>query len=106
MAETAIDPLGLGVTGYSEDEGRQILADQEAKNGAVDPVELPCIHRQPLIEIGECDLCSLKGQPFEIFSCSVHGECSLIKRHSKVKSCLGCDDRQSALESSDPRGTQ
>jgi hypothetical protein len=55
---------------------------------------LTCPHRtaEP-IRSGTCNLCGLKGQPFEIFGCDLHGECSLRKRHSGVKGCAACADR-------------
>lgn len=56
--------------------------------------ELPCQHRGPLIETRKCDLCGVKGQPVEVFQCAKHGECSLLKRHSKVRGCFTCEDRE------------
>lgn len=54
----------------------------------------PCIHRGPVIDTTrECNLCGGdKGKPFEVLACAVHGECSLTRKHSKVKSCLACTD--------------
>ena len=51
-----------------------------------------CIHRGEELETGTCDLCGLKGQSFQIYSCSIHGKCSLTRKHTKVKSCGACDD--------------
>jgi len=50
-----------------------------------------CIHRLPIIEVGTCDLCGAgKGNPFEVLGCSIHGQCSFDKKHSKIKSCSTC----------------
>ena len=60
---------------------------------AITPEELPCPNRGELIDKKrKCDLCSLKGQDFQVYKCSVHGECSIQRKHSKVKSCVACDD--------------
>lgn len=68
---------------------------QRFRPAAVEPVDLACPHRslKPIRE-GRCDQCGYeKGQPFEIFACDLHGECSLHKRHSAVKGCAACEDR-------------
>lgn len=52
-----------------------------------------CEHRGELLRIGTCNLCSGRGQPFEVYDCDLHGECSLNRKHSKVRSCLACPDR-------------
>lgn len=54
-----------------------------------------CSHRGELIEVRKCDLCGIKGQQFEVFACNLHGECSAGRKHSKVKSCLTCQDWES-----------
>jgi len=51
-----------------------------------------CSHRGPLLETRLCDLCGIKGQPFEVYACQLHGECSEQRKHSKVRSCIGCPD--------------
>lgn len=68
----------------------------EDQGPPINQSETPCIHRGQLLETGSCDLCGIRGQPFEILSCAVHGTCSLYRRHSKVVACLTCGDfRQS-----------
>lgn len=58
------------------------------------PPATDCLHRGELLATRTCDLCSIKGQPFEVYQCALHGECSLGKKHSLVRSCLVCPDRQ------------
>lgn len=54
----------------------------------------PCSHRSTEVaRIGICDLCSLKGKPFDVFACEIHGECSIGRKHSEVRSCVKCSDR-------------
>ena len=60
---------------------------------ATEQVSGSCVYRGELARIGECDLCSMKGQPFDLYLCEIHGECSLHRRHSKVKSCAACLER-------------
>lgn len=52
----------------------------------------PCTHLGLATETHLCDLCSLKGQPFQVYACAIHGECSLTRKHSQVKSCAACAD--------------
>lgn len=52
-----------------------------------------CDHRGALLRIDKCNLCGLRGQPFEVYQCSIVGECSLSRKHSKIVSCLVCIDR-------------
>lgn len=54
---------------------------------------LACIHRGDKIRDDTCDLCGVKGRPFEVFGCNLHGECSLHRVHSKVSGCAACEDR-------------
>lgn len=50
-----------------------------------------CVHRGPEpIRIGTCNQCGMKGQPFNVYPCSVHGECSIRFYDRKVKPCLTC----------------
>lgn len=92
------DPFGIGLTGYTREEGEAILRGEPvggvaAQQPIVEPRDFTCENRLSFIEIGVCDLCSMKGQPFEIFGCALHGQCSLNRRHSRVKSCVACGDR-------------
>lgn len=54
----------------------------------------PCVHRGELLEIRHCNLCGIKGQPFEVFACGIVGECSIGRKHSGVQSCTSCEHRQ------------
>jgi hypothetical protein len=91
------DPYGLGLTGYTEAEAQRLLAGLPMRDGprVADPVpaSAACVHRGAVIETGACDLCGIRGQKFEIFSCAIHGRCSLTRRHSKIRSCAACADR-------------
>ena len=88
------DPYELGFVGYSQGEAEAMLA-----GGAWGPPREPapdgfgCAWRLPVVRVGLCDLCSLRGKPFEVFGCRKHGECSIGRRHSRVRSCLACPDR-------------
>lgn len=52
--------------------------------------DAPCVHLGPKLRDGTCDLCSMKGQPFNVMACAVHKECSTTKKHSNVQSCATC----------------
>lgn len=82
------DPFQIGFSGYTREQGEAILA-------GCTPTEIPamptCAHRGKLLEIRRCDLCGLKDQPFEVFACAKFGECSQLKRHSKVTCCSACE---------------
>lgn len=58
------------------------------------PEAFPCVHRGPLLREDKCDLCGVRGMPLDVYQCAVHGECSIARRHSKIKSCTGCEQRQ------------
>lgn len=82
------DPYQLGFSGYTRDEGESIIAGTQWRAGD----NAKCIRRGVSLRIDKCDLCGIKGQSFEVFACQAHGECSEAKRHSKVRSCLSCQD--------------
>lgn len=70
---------------------------------AVSQQMVPCAHRGEQTRVGSCDLCGNKGQPFAVFVCDLHGECSLGRSHSRLRPCLTCRDLSSRTrESSDP----
>jgi hypothetical protein len=56
--------------------------------------DFPCIHRgtEP-VETRLCDLCGVKGQPFEVYPCKLFGECSVQRKHSQVRGCAACEAR-------------
>lgn len=83
------DPLELGFSGYTEEEGRAILLG--AALAGPTTADFPCVHRGEKIRDGSCNLCGIRGQPFEVLSCSIYGECSIGKRHSNVRACIGCE---------------
>lgn len=55
--------------------------------------ELPCRHRGAKVRSDACNLCGLKGTSFDVYQCELHGECSLQPRHTSVKACGKCADR-------------
>lgn len=85
------DEYGLGFTGYTREEAKAMLRGDSVPEPP--PTDFSCVHRGAMIEIGKCDVCSMKGQPFEILACAVHGRCSIGGRNRKVRSCLRCEDR-------------
>ena len=70
----------------------------------VAPEDFPCLHRLAILDQTRlCNLCGLeKGKPFEVFGCSLHGECSVGRKHSKVRNCVACSDRAAAIEAAEP----
>lgn len=76
-----------------------ILKAQQDQQAQPTQVQIPpvgdCDHRGKLLRVGACDLCGLKGQDFDIFACHIHGECSVNRRHSKIRSCVACSDNTS-----------
>lgn len=66
------------------------------------PDTFPCVHRGPVIDPARlCDLCSIRGQPFEVYQCGksdrdgnpLYKECSIGRKHSAVQPCISCDSR-------------
>jgi hypothetical protein len=57
------------------------------------PADFPCVHRLAFIEIGKCDVCGLRGQPFDIFGCVLHERCSVGRKRKDTRNCVACDDR-------------
>jgi hypothetical protein len=57
-----------------------------------------CIHRGDVIETGVCNVCGMKGQPFEIRACELHGRC-MERRYRNdrpgIQVCMQCKDYQS-----------
>lgn len=89
------DPLCIGQTGYTMEEGLAVLNGTRRVETPDSQLDLSCVHRGPFLEIGACDQCGEKGQPFEVFACTVHGRCSFRRKHRKVKSCAACEERGS-----------
>lgn len=85
------DEFGLGFVGYTREQGEAMLCGSARPEQS--RADWPCIHRKELLEIGACDLCGSRGQPFEILRCSIYGRCSIGRRHSQVKSCAACEMR-------------
>jgi hypothetical protein len=54
-----------------------------------------CIYRgRAVLEEGKCNTCGMKGQPFNIYQCDVHGKCSLRQYRTNDKSihiCVTCE---------------
>lgn len=61
----------------------------------IPPDAFPCIHRGPFVKVEKCDLCGVRGLPFDLYECQLPeiGQCSISKRHSKVQACIGCEKR-------------
>lgn len=59
------------------------------------PVTLDCVHRGDVIRQGVGDLCGRKGETFDVFACSIHGECALSRfcKKQREQSCAKCPDR-------------
>jgi orotate phosphoribosyltransferase len=55
-----------------------------------------CSNRGEKIREDVNNICGSKGEKASVFSCSVHGECSLTKycTRQKPRVCFGCEDRQ------------
>ncbi len=75
----------------------QLLSQATAAHRGLQPqtaVGGPCHHRsEEVVRIDQCDICGMKGQPFEVFSCShpKHvGDCSLTNKKAGVRSCGVC----------------
>lgn len=60
--------------------------------------DMPCEHRGPVIRQDESNLCGSKGKEIDIYSCSLHKECSLGRYCKKqtVQTCFACQDRATA----------
>lgn len=83
------DYLGIGFFGYTPAEGQAILDSGEG----TDAERFACVHRGALLRVAKCDLCGAKDQPFDVFACAVHSECSIGRRKRSVKSCVACEQR-------------
>lgn len=60
-------------------------------------VTQPCVHRGDELRTTECTSCS--GRVFlKVFSCEIHGECTLQRRVGDLAVCLNCHDFQTATE--------
>lgn len=58
-----------------------------------------CRHLGDVIETRVCNMCGdMKGHPYEIRECKIHGICSERKRDSRVECCLGCFEYEPAPE--------
>jgi orotate phosphoribosyltransferase len=65
----------------------------------------PCIHRGEIIRQDESNLCGSRGDQINIFSCALHGECSIARycQHQKVQACNRCGDRKPPQSPPTPR---
>ncbi len=54
----------------------------------------PCSRRGEQLRMAECDMCcGERGQLFPVLACAVDGECSVLKRRRRLKSCAACQER-------------
>lgn len=82
-------PVTTVVTGEAHPP---ILNDEPLK------AEFPCVYRGDVVRQGECDLCGIRGQPFDIYACAKFGECSVARRNTKVRPCSTCFDRKATSD--------
>lgn len=70
---------------------------QELLPDTVNKQSHPCLYRSVFVEfVGVCDICSLKGMPFDVYSCSSpknHATCSISPRRKDTQACTRCPDR-------------
>ena len=69
--------------------------------GELTAADMPCPHRGELLRADlPCELCGLQHERYDVFACSEHGECSLIKRvkNGTLVDCLHCPTRKAAVE--------
>lgn len=92
--ECTLAATSLGLRDCFGCDLRSFDGDKPPAPAAVLPETLPCIHRGDLLRTDKCDLCGIRGLPFDVFGCAVHVECSISRRHSKIKACVGCEQRQ------------
>jgi len=59
-----------------------------------------CLHRGDVLRSEKADLCGRKGVLFDVYSCSVHGECAMGRfcKKQAVQSCVGCPDAQAGSD--------
>jgi hypothetical protein len=54
-----------------------------------------CAHRGAMLDRATCNACGMKGQPFEIYACALHGKC-MVRRYRNDRPdltvCFNCDD--------------
>ncbi len=73
------------------------LPDREAGPSHVpDPrFTTACSHRGEVLERGTCNACGMKGLPFEVYACALHGRC-MTRRYRNdrpdLSVCMNCDD--------------
>lgn len=62
------------------------------------PDPFDCIHRGEKLRDEICETCGRRGQTEAIYTCAIHGECSLrrwkVIRRNAPHVCLGCDDQE------------
>lgn len=51
-----------------------------------------CKHLGPEIETRLCNMCGMKGQPYQVRECKVHGVCSERTRDNQVQACVACEE--------------
>jgi hypothetical protein len=55
----------------------------------------PCVQRGVVMEKATCNACGMKGQPFDVFACELHGKC-MVRRYRndrpELTVCFNCDD--------------
>jgi hypothetical protein len=75
-----------------------LTADGRAEGQAVDPFvsayleSLQCPHRGEQIETRTGELCGTRHRRFPVYSCTLHGKCSLTRIcvHQRLRNCCEC----------------
>lgn len=95
-----VDEL-VGIPGLDWATAERLLRGETVGTEPVPDYKFDCIYRGGFLETGECNLCGLKGQPFEIYACQLFARCSITRKHSQIQSCGACEKR-TAVATNDP----
>jgi len=87
------------------------LQDRDtSQDGKPDPrFSTACVHRGEILERGVCTVCGMKGQPFDVFTCELHGKC-MVRRYRNdrpdLRVCVSCDDFRACRDAVLPLNAQ
>jgi hypothetical protein len=102
LCRTRGDYYALFLSGHAPQHARELTVKTAATKQDIPSMEeyekqllqsFPCVYRQEVVRVGECNKCGMKGNPFDVYGCALYKECSLGSRHTKVKSCCTCEKR-------------
>jgi ribosomal protein L32 len=74
-------------------------SDQSMKTALSVIHGIRCAHQGDKIADGVCNVCGMKGQPFDVYACALHGQCMTRRfRNDRpdLKVCANCDDFEAA----------